>query len=40
MTSCLAFYGFNVFQLLNSSRIQIKIIHVMGEMEYSHMHVN
>jgi len=40
MTSCLAFYGFNVFQPHNSSRIQIKIIHVMGEMIYSHMHVN
>lgn len=40
MTSYLVFYGFNVFQLCNLSRIQIKIIHIMGEMEYSHMHVH
>jgi len=38
MTSYLVFYGFNIFQLHNLSRIQIKIIHVMGELEYSHMH--
>ena len=37
MTSYLASYGLNVFQLHNLSRIQIKIIHFMGEIEYLHM---
>jgi len=40
MTSYLVFYGFNFFQLHKLSRIKIKIIPVMGEMEYSYMHVN